>query len=301
MASQVDGFSISLSLLAVCGVVAGHLAMNLLDDYFDCKVKRPDYRDTLAKKGFRSRIAKCHYITSGKATLRHLFIACTVFGSLALSIGFVIFLYRGSAILWFALATAVLGVSYSGAPLRLSYHGLGEILIGLMFGPLLMMGVYYAACGQLSWPVVFVSVPVGLLVANIVYIHAIMDYEPDREAGKMTLAVWLKSKKRMLAALLLLLTTAFASIAGGVAGGYLSPYYLLTLFGLPMAGTLFYLMMEFIRHPEKKISPRFWMGPVGNWRQMEALGADWFMIRWILARNLLCAFCLIAIIVCFIA
>jgi 1,4-dihydroxy-2-naphthoate octaprenyltransferase len=301
MASQVADFSIYLGILAVLGVIAGHLAMNLFDDYFDYKVKGSEFRDVLAKKGFRSRIAKCSYLTSGEANLKQLFIACLVFGFLALSFGFVIFLYRGNTILWFALITAILGISYSGAPLRLSYHGLGEVFIGIIFGPLLMAGVYYSACGQLDWSVVFISVPVGLLVTNIVYTHAIMDYEPDKEAGKMTFAVLLKNKKRMLTALLLLLLVAFSSIIGGVITGYLSPFYLLTLLTFPMAGGLFYLMLEFIRHPEKKFLPRFWMGPMGNWQRIQAVGIDWFMIRWLLARNLLSFFCLIIVIVCFIS
>ncbi|MDR0864455.1 MAG: prenyltransferase [Candidatus Symbiothrix sp.] len=301
LASQTQGFSIYLGILAIMGVIVGHLGLNLFDDYFDYRVKGSEFRDAMARKGFRARIAKCNYITSGQTTLQHLLIACILFGAIALAIGFVIWLFRGNFILWIALLTAVLGISYSGAPLRLSYHGLGEILIGIMFGPLLMIGVYYSACGHFDWPVLFISVPVGLLVANIVYTHAIMDYEPDREVGKMTLAVWLKSKKAMLACLLVLLAGAYASIIGGVVTGYLSPYYLLTLLTLPMAVALFYLMVEFVRHPEKKFSPQIWMGPMGDWKRFQAADLDWFLIRWFLARNLLSFFCLIIIVVCFIA
>jgi 1,4-dihydroxy-2-naphthoate octaprenyltransferase len=301
LASQTQGFSIYLGILAVLGVITGHLGMNLFDDYFDYRVKGSEFRDAMARKGFRARIAKCSYITSGQTTLQHLLIACIVFGAIALVIGFVIWLFRGNFILWLALITAALGISYSGAPLRLSYHGLGEILIGIMFGPLLMTGVYYSACGHFDWSVLFISVPVGLLVANIVYTHAIMDYEPDKEVGKITLAVLLKNKKAMLACLLVLLVGAYASIIGGVVTGYLSPYYLLTLLTLPMAGALFYLMIEFVRHPEKKFSPQIWMGPMGDWKRFQAADLDWFLIRWLLARNLLSFFCLIIIVVCFIA
>lgn len=301
LASQVEGFSIYLGLLAIVGVVAGHLGMNLFDDYFDYKVKGSEFRDNMARKGFRARIAKCHYITSGQSNLKQLLAAAIAFGVVSLAVGFVIFLYRGNFILYIALITAILGISYSGAPLRLSYHGLGEILIGIVFGPLLMTGVYYSACGRFDWPILFISVPVGLLVANIVYTHAIMDYEPDKEVGKMTFAVLLKSKKLMLACLLILLILAFGSIIGGVLSGHLSVYYLLTLLTLPMAVTLFYLMVEFIRNPEKKFVPRFWMGPMNNWDRMQAMQLDWFMIRWLLARNLLSFFCLIIIIVSFIS
>ncbi|MDR2042396.1 MAG: prenyltransferase [Tannerella sp.] len=297
MASRGAGFSVYLGVVAVLGVVAGHLCMNLFDDYFDYRVKGAEFRDALAGKGFRSRIAKCPYLTSGQTGLKQLLLACLVFGATALGLGFVIFLFRGSLVLWFALVTAILGVSYSGGPLRISYRGLGEILIGIMFGPLLMSGVYYSACGQLDWRVAFVSVPVGLLVTNIVYTHAIMDCDPDREAGKMTLAVWLGSKRRMLAVWLLLTVAAFGSIAGGVAAGYLSPFYLLTFLTFPMAAGLFYLMIEFVRHPERKFSPQLWMGPMSGWKRRQALGLEWFSIRWMLARNLLSFFCLIIIVI----
>jgi len=300
LASQIQGFSIYLGLLAVLGVIVGHLGLNLFDDYFDYKVKGTEFRDAMVRKGFRARISKCSYLTSGATTLKHLLIACVVFSAIALSIGFIIWTLRGNFILWLALITAVLGISYSGAPLRLSYRGLGEILIGIVFGPLLMIGVYYSASGQFDWSIVFVSIPVGLLVANIVYTHAIMDYEPDKEVGKMTFAVLLKKKSLMLACSLTILIGAYASIIGGVISGYLSAYYLFTLLTLPMAIALFYFMVEFVRHPEKKFTPRFWMGPMNNWEKLQAAGLDWFMIRWYLSRNLLSFFCLIIIIVSFI-
>ncbi|MDR2775741.1 MAG: prenyltransferase [Tannerella sp.] len=297
MASQNEGFSIMMGLLAVAGVIAGHLGMNLFDDYFDYKIKKSDYRNQMQHKGMRARILKCAYLTSGRATLKRLLTVCFILGAIALSIGFVIYLYRGNVILLLALLTALLGLSYSGAPLRLSYHGLGEILIGIMFGPMLMIGVYYAACGVFDRSVLFVSIPVGLLVANIIYTHSIMDYEPDREIGKMTFAVLLKNKKRMLLCLLLLLAAVFCFIISGVICGYLSPFYLLSLLTLPMAVNLYRLMIEFVRNPERSFSPRFWMGPMNNWKGIQAAGIDWFMIRWLLARNLLSFFCLIIMII----
>jgi len=300
IASQLSGFSYWLCLLAVFGVAMAHLSLNLFDDYFDYRVKGSEFRDAMARKGIRARIAKCPYIVSGQVTLRQLLIACLIFGAIAGIAGSVIWWFRGNFILWITLIAVLLGISYSGAPLRLSYRGLGEIVIGIMFGPLLMIGVYYAACGHFDWSIVFISVPVGLLVSNIVYTHAIMDYEPDKEVGKMTLAVLLKNQRWMLLCLLLLLLTAYGCIIGGVWSGYLSKYYLFTLLTVPMAISLFYLMIEFVRRPDKKFSPRFWMGPMTDWKNIQTHGLDWFMIRWLSARNLLVFFCLILIIVGFI-
>ena len=300
MASPTVGFSLWLGLCALLGVVMAHLSLNLFDDYFDYKVKGEEFRANLARKGMRARISKCTYITSGQTTLKQLLAACLTFGGIALCLGLAIFLYRGNTVVGIAAIAAVLGISYSGAPLRLSYHGLGEVVIGIMFGPLAMAGVYYSACGQLDGQLLFISIPVGLLVANIVYTPSIMDYEPDKEVGKMTFAVLLHSKARMLLALLLLLMAAYTCIIAGVVTRYLSDYYLLTLLTLPMALGLFLLMFQFVRHPEKKFTPQWWMGPMGNWQRLQAAGIDWFMIRWLLARNLLTAFCMILIIAGFV-
>ena len=297
MASKQSDFSLILGTLAIFGVLFVHLSINLFDDYFDYKVKKSEYRDELVRQGVRARIAKCHYLTSGEATLKQLLMACFAFGCIALLFGIVIFIYRGMPILYLTVFTVLLGISYSGPPLKLSYRGLGELLIGLMFGPLSMAGVYYAACGSFGIPVVLVSIPVGLQVVTIVYSHSIMDYEPDKQVGKMTFAVLLGNKKLMLVALFFLLFIPFLMVGWGVIFHYLPASYLFVFLTLPTAVSLFYMMVEFVKHPQRTFTPKFWMGPMPEWKKIQAAGLDWFMIRWLSARNLLTFFCLILIII----
>ncbi|MDR2824291.1 MAG: prenyltransferase [Prevotellaceae bacterium] len=297
LAVKADGFSWWLGLLAVVGVAFAHSSLNLFDDYFDYRVKKSDFRERLAHRGIRSRIHKCPYLVSGQATVNQLLIACFVIGVIATAIGGVILYFRGITVLYIAAAAVFLGVEYSGAPLRLSYRGLGEVVIGVMFGPLSMLGVYFSACGTLNWDTLFISVPIGLLVANIIYVHSIMDCEPDREIGKMTFAGLLKSKTAMLIALAVLLVVSFGLIVAGVVSGKLTAWYLLTFFTLPMAIYLFYIMVAFVKTPERQFEPKWWLGPVGNFEGMKKGGIGWFMIRWLTARNLLSFFCLIIAVV----
>lgn len=297
MSFKQSGFSWWLAGLSVIGVMFAHLAVNLFDDYFDYKHKDSSYRNRMEHQGIRARIAKCSYLTSGQATLKQLLQVCIIFSLLALACGVVIWIFRGPVIIYLTLITALLGISYSGKPLKLSYRGLGEILIGILFGPLLMLGVYVAACGVLDFSTLFISVPVGLLVMNIVYTHAIMDYEADKQAGKNTLAVLIGNKNGMLVCLACLLSIAYACIIGGVLWDKLIIYDLAVLITLPMACALFYLMRQFVLDPHKKFYPKWWMGPMGDWQRLTEVGIDWFMIRWLLARNLLSFFCLILIII----
>jgi len=288
---QAD-FSPLLALAAVCGVMLGHMGCNLFDDYFDFRVQNTSFRNTMAREGMRARIAKCPYLTSGQATLGQLLAASCVCSGLALLAGLLIWLRRGEPILLIALFTAGLGLAYSGWPLRLSYHGLGELLIGLVFGPLLMSGVYYAACGRLDSSILFIAVPVGLLVMNIIYVHSIMDYEPDKRVGKKTLAVLVNRRGFMLTILGLVLSLPYLFISAGILAGRLSPAYALAFLTLAPAAMLFRLMRQYTRDPRKPVRRRFWMGPMSGWDRVLANGIDWFMLRWFLARNLLVFFCL---------
>lgn len=301
LASSYSGFSLPLGILGVAGVIMGHLGLNLFDDYFDFKKKKSDYRDAMVHEGFRARIGKCTYLTNGATTLRNLFYACCIFSGLAILAGIIILYFRGIGIFYLMILTAILSISYSGMPLRFSYHGLGEILIGIVFGPLTMIGTFYAACGIFDAMIVMVSIPIGLLVANIVYVHSILDFEPDKKIGKRTLAVLLNNKYMMLAVLSVILFMPYIIISYAILREYINEYYLLLFITLPMAVSLFRMMVKYTHNPHYVFSPRFWMGPMSNWTRIETAGIDWFMIRWYLARNLLSAFCFIIMLLSFIA
>ncbi|MGL4209651.1 MAG: prenyltransferase [Candidatus Adiutrix sp.] len=292
MARNESDFSFFYGLLAILGVSIGHLGVNLVDDYFDYRKKNTLFRDDLVHEGMRARINKCGYITKGEATLNHLLVACLVFCGSALIAGLIIFLKRGEFILYLALLTAFLGFFYSCRPLHLSYRGVGELQVSLMFGPMLMSGVYYAAGGSFDLAVLFVSVPVGLLVGNILYTHSIMDAEPDKRVGKMTLAVRLKSPKNMIRVLKIFLIVPYLFVAAGIGWAYLPPSFALVLLTAPLAWVFFKMMKDFTINPNQPITRRFWMGPMNNWKRMKANNIEWFMIRWFVARNLLLFFCL---------
>jgi 1,4-dihydroxy-2-naphthoate octaprenyltransferase len=289
-------FSVWLAALAVAGVGCGHLAANLFDDYFDFLQRRTDYRDTLKHEGFRARIGKCLYLTSGEANIGQLLRCALVFMTAALLLGAVILYWRGVFILVIAGVTAALALSYSGPPLRLSYRGLGELTIGCIFGPLNMTGTYYAACGEIDRTLILFSVPIGLLVMNIVYVHSILDFVADKKIGKQTLAVALNRTTAMLGVLFLVLFLPYLMIAVGIWREDLPRAWAALLLTLPMAVALWRMMRAYVRDPEKQFAPRLWMGPMTGWRRIEAIGIGWFMIRWLLARNLLALLCVIAMI-----
>jgi 1,4-dihydroxy-2-naphthoate octaprenyltransferase len=277
-----------LAVAGFIGVACAHLGLNLLDDYFDYRGGAVARRKELQEGGMRARMGKCAYLDQG-ATLEATRRVAIIFIAVALVLGTLILAIRGWEVLIFAGCALVLGLAYAGPPLRLSYHGLGELVIGVVFGPLVVIASYFVICGYIEPIAVWASIPTGLLALNIVHTHAIMDFGPDKAAKRTTLAVLLGSQKvaaRFGAAFVVL---AYGATVAGVLLGFLPVLSLLVLLTIPMAVELVRLVLRYAADPASTFAYRRWMGPMERWDAIVARGIDWFMIRWYLSRNLLMA------------
>ena len=297
MAAVHPDFSWWSALVALFGVVCAHLGFNLADDYFDYRHNDVEARKKVTAEGFRTHMEKCHYIESGEATPKELLMAMCAFLAVAGVAGGVVWWFRGWPVAVLTLAGLLLGISYSGKPLELGYHGLGELVIGVMFGPLLMIGMQFAACGVFDDKIVWVSAAVGLLVTNIVYSHAVLDLKADAQAGKMTFARLLRTRGAMLSFSGLFNLLPFAILIVGVAVGQLHWAYLSVLPLLPMSIYLIYSLAAHLNDKTIPFEPRWWMGPMGNFELYRRHNMDWFLIRWLVARNLVTFFCLVLAVV----
>jgi 1,4-dihydroxy-2-naphthoate octaprenyltransferase len=86
-------------------------------------------------------------------------------------------------------------------------RGVGELIIGITFGVLMVVGAYYVQVQipiALTWPLVipfdqfyealFISIPESILIALVLYINEFPDYVADRDANKRTFVVRLGRK-----------------------------------------------------------------------------------------------------------
>ena len=311
-----DGFLWWLAVPIVLGICAAHLGMNLADDYFDYKHDSRTRAD-ISSTSVRARMEKCHYLGEGKATVSQLGWAMVGFLGFAALMGGIAFAAQwilhgwqaAMGIIIYAVLGLIVGINYSGKPLELGFHGLGELVIGLMFGPLLMLGVQAALTGTLfSWPMLCMSVAIGCMVTNIVYVHSVMEVNADAELGKMTFARLLfeakkrkgeemKGKRLMVIFIGFFAIVPFILLGLGIAMGWWSPWYLLTLVTLPMSVFLIHSTRLFAYGLPRNDTPRWWMGPMGDWDNYVKAGIDWFLFRWLLARNICTFFCLVLMII----
>jgi 1,4-dihydroxy-2-naphthoate octaprenyltransferase len=93
---------------------------------------------------------------------------------------------------WVAAAIAVVGLAgayaYTGPPLNLKYHALGELCIFMVFGPAIAAGAAYMQTHRLEPRALMYSIPVGMLIVAIVSSNFLRDIEEDSRSGILTLA-----------------------------------------------------------------------------------------------------------------
>ena len=209
-------------VLVACFVV--HFVTNIANDYFDY------IQGTDSGKA----IGGSRVIQQDKITITQLGWAII----LLYFIGFIISLYIVFGLKLYGLAPLILfaffsSLFYVAPPIRYGYHGLGELFVAINMGPIMVVGTYWVIAGKPSWEAFFVSVPVGLMVASILYYQSLPDMDTDEASGKRTLAVRL-GKQGAFFVLILWLAIIYLTIIILVASGLLSWFSLLSLLTLPI-------------------------------------------------------------------
>jgi 1,4-dihydroxy-2-naphthoate octaprenyltransferase len=228
---QAGPFPWGLFGLAMLGGIALHIAANTFNDYFDWK----SGADPANNDYFLPYSGGSRSIELGLISERSLLLVAWFALAIAALAGLPFLLLRGPALLLFGLAGAFSAYYYTAPPLRLAARkGLGELLVGLNFGPLMTAGTVFALTGHLRWEDFFIGLPIGLLTTAILWINQFPDMAADAAAGKRNLVVVL-GKENARWGYLLIVAAAFASVLAGVALNVLPISALLMLAGLPLA------------------------------------------------------------------
>jgi 1,4-dihydroxy-2-naphthoate octaprenyltransferase len=217
-------------ILALCAGILAHAGVNVLNDYFDHLNQADEYNtEPLTPFAGGSRMIQ-HRLLSPRETFYYGLLLLA--GMIA--IGLFLVWTRGVPLLYIGLAGALSGVFYSSPPLAFHSRGLGELLVGLNFGVLAVLGAYYVQTQAFDGAVLAASLPLAFLVTAILYINEFPDYDSDRRAGKRTLVVRL-GRDKARAFFLLLVVASFLSLLLGVGFALLPLSALLALLALPLA------------------------------------------------------------------
>jgi 1,4-dihydroxy-2-naphthoate octaprenyltransferase len=135
---------------------------------------------------------------------------------LACIIGLYLTFMTGWPVLLFSFLGFLAAYFYVGPPLRWAYRGMGELVIGLSYGPLMVLGSYYIQAAGIGFTPFFVSLICGLSMFCLAVLNEIPDYYQDKLVGKWNLVVRFGRQKAItllrscLAALFILLISGAA-------------------------------------------------------------------------------------------
>ncbi len=201
-----------------------HAGTNFVSEYYDLK-NGIDREDT-----FGSSKVLVDKLLKPKEVLKYGYISFF----LGFLLGMILVYYHGLPILALGLLGIAGGVFYTGKPIGYKYLALGDVLVFLLMGPLMVIGTYFSLTGHFEWSVALLSLPIGFLVTAILNANNIRDIMHDGEAKIKTIAtlIGIKSSKKEY---YFLIIGAYLSVIIMAATGVVSYWALLILISFPVA------------------------------------------------------------------
>jgi len=215
-----------LFLLALAGSVLIQAGTNLATDFFD-------FVD-----GVQPRATLGGAIQSGLLTAEAVHRAAIAAFAAGAVCGLALVAAAGWPILAVGVASVAAGYFYTAGPVSYGRRGLGEVTVFLFMGVVAVMGAYFVQLRELTWASFLASLPVGILVANILHANNLRDIENDRRARKVTIAA-LTGRPAADWLLWALVVSAYGAVILCAAAGAYTAWSLLVLASAPAAaGTL---------------------------------------------------------------
>ncbi len=283
-----ETFSYWQFFLMIIGVICVHLASNLLDDYSDV-MRQVRKGKSLQEVCFNSFVPKARLIKEGVYSLSQVrTIICSLF-LIGLLIGIYFVHVSGNNLIAYIVTTGILCLFY---PISSKLY-LAELTIGVIFGPLLINGGYFALTGLFRNDVFVMSLIVMLTTIVLLHVHSLMDWEFDIQDKKKTLALLSGTKKDAIGVLTWIMILAYLITLCAVTWQLFNPCTLCVFLTLPLMVKLRKSLYDFINIKDVKFEPKWYYGIFENWKEIKEKRIDFFMYRFYLARNYSFMFCLL--------
>ncbi len=244
------GFDWILLGLTLLGVALFQLGTNTANDYFDHRSGADEANFTPTPFSGGSRVIQRGLLAA--KTMGMLALTFYVLGTVV-GLGLAYLLWpAGLTILWLGLAGFLLGFLYTAPPARLAHRGVGELAVAVGFGPLIVLGAYFVQAQTFSNNALLASLPIGALIAAVLYINEFPDKDGDARVGKRTLIVRLPDRAAVWG-YHALLTVAYVTILIGAILGAFPIYTLAALMTVPLAVKASIILNRNYRFPYRLI------------------------------------------------
>jgi 1,4-dihydroxy-2-naphthoate octaprenyltransferase len=228
--SESGEFSLPLFLLTLVAGVCVHAGTNIANDYFDHK----SGNDEINVEYVRPFSGGSRLIQKGLLSPRAVLVESLVLFAVGGAIGVYLAITVGPGILILGVIGVFCGFFYTAPPVNIAAKGIGELTVGVNFGILMTLGSHYVQTGRFSMEAFLASLPVAILIADVLFINEFPDYTADKAVGKDHLVVRL-GKEKAVWGYLALTFSAYLAILIPVVTRAIPPYCLLALVTLPVA------------------------------------------------------------------
>ncbi|NLZ93103.1 MAG: prenyltransferase [Firmicutes bacterium] len=226
MTGKFDLYWFIVSIIGLYCIEIGKMAVNDLVDFYTGVDFAVLPQNITPFSGGRNRV-----LVKGQLQPTHAVLIAIVMLSLGGLFGIYITFFREPQIFWIGTLGLFLAVAYSLPPFKFAYRGLGEIVVGIAFGPLIVSGAFVIQTHFLTGDVFLVSLPIGFLVTNILFINQYPDYEADKQCNKRNWVVRLGKRKGFKLYITLFALTYLSILI--IFYTTKNPFWLLSFFSLP--------------------------------------------------------------------
>ncbi len=233
-----------LAIITLIAAASVHLGLNVANDVFDTLSGADQANVTPTQFSGGSRV-----ILYGLLSMRQMVLMMLGFYAVGAGLGLFLAVTRGFwPLFWIGAAGLFISIFYTAPPFRFVHRGVGELMVFLGFGPIMTIGPYYVQARAWSWEAIYASLPVGILIALVLYVNEVPDRPGDSAAGKRTLPVRL-SKDAVIAAYALSVATAFGLILGGSIFGVIPRPTIIALAAIPLATQVYRGLQDHYESP----------------------------------------------------
>ncbi len=182
---HTGSISIFDAILTMCGVLALHASVDLLNDYWDFK-RGIDTTTHRTKMSGGSGV-----LPEGLLKPAQVYAAGIAFLIIGTAIG-IYFIATDGIVIGIILAFAVISIYFYST--KIVDWGLAEVFVAIK-GSMIVMGTYFVQTSQITEQSVLAGIVIGVLSSLVLFITSFPDHDADKAKGRKTLVISLGMQK----------------------------------------------------------------------------------------------------------
>jgi len=182
---HTGNISIFDAILTMCGVLALHASVDLLNDYWDFK-RGIDTTTHRTKMSGGSGV-----LPEGLLKPAQVYAAGIAFLIIGTAIG-IYFVATDGIVIGIILAFAVISIYFYST--KIVDWGLAEVFVAIK-GSMIVIGTYFVQTSQITESTVLAGIVIGVLSSLVLFITSFPDHDADKAKGRKTLVTSLGKQK----------------------------------------------------------------------------------------------------------